>query len=68
MNRNNLSESTYRLLSPVSPPNQGDFQYPHLEINVVRLAVLADEGVKLSVSREIEEQIPHQLGFSGADG
>jgi hypothetical protein len=45
-----------------------DFQCPHLEINVVRLALLADEGVELSLSVEIIKQVPHQLGRSSIDG
>jgi hypothetical protein len=38
-----------------------------LEPNVVRLAVLADEGVELSLAVEIIQEVPHQSGRSRID-
>jgi hypothetical protein len=45
-----------------------DLQYLPVDIKIVRLAVLADEGVDLALSVEIIKQLPHQLGRSSIDG
>jgi len=55
-------------LKPVSASKSGGFQGLSLNTQAMGVAVLADEGVELSLSVEIIKQVPHQLGRCSIDG